>query len=333
MLRSNPDGLSIRIIGTERFKGSLERLLVHQCYETPYPDEPGYISSIVEICEAERIDAIFAGCEPDARALSLHRREIESHGASLVMSDHAIIERAADKVAFMESVATLGLPVAGWRLVDSHDSLRAGALSLGYPEREVALKPRGLAGRKGFWILSSAPRDATRFFLTRDKEERISLPEVEALYEALPSPPDLLLMEYLPGLEYSVDAFRGQEVAVAIPRERLKTQGGLSIHTRLADRPDLAEATVKIAEALGLTSLFGIQFRLDADGVPKVLECNPRIQASIGLSLLSGANLAWMALQEALGDRAVRPPSLSTKGELRWIWRGLIEGERGSAAF
>ena len=71
-----------------------------------------------------------------------------------------------------------------------------------------------------------------------------------------------MVSEYLPGSEYSVDAFLGKKAAVAIPRLRKEIVNGISFRTSLEYRKDIMEYTLKAARALGLSYVFGFQFKL-----------------------------------------------------------------------
>ena len=135
-------------------------------------------------------------------------------------------------------------------------------------------------------------------------------------------------MEYLPGTEYSVDAFRGQKAEIALPRSRDKIVNGISFETTLADRSDLSEFTLKAAKRIGLKYAFGFQYKLDADGIPKVLECNPRVQGTMAASMQSGVNIIWMAVDEALGNPQALPKAKFRPVKFQRYWGGVwsLEG-------
>jgi carbamoyl-phosphate synthase large subunit len=140
-----------------------------------------------------------------------------------------------------------------------------------------------------------------------------------------------MVSEYLPGSEYSVDAFAGVKAAVGIPRLRKEIVNGISFRTTLEYRSDLIEYTLRAAGDLDLRYAFGFQFKLDKAGIPKILECNPRVQGTMAASLFSGVNVIWMAVRDALGypvEKITEPPKTA---EFYRYWGGL--GVTGSEHF
>ena len=66
-------------------------------------------------------------------------------------------------------------------------------------------------------------------------------------------------------------------------------------------RSDLIEHSTKLAESFNLYYAFGFQFKEDADGTPKLIECNPRVQGTMIASTLAGTNIIYAAVAEAMG--------------------------------
>ena len=113
--------------------------------------------------------------------------------------------------------------------------------------------------------------------------------------------PEMLVTEYLPGDEYSVDVFRNANATVAIPRKRKDIRSGISFDTEIELRDDIIKYSVKLAESLDLKYCFGFQFKMNKDNVPKILESNPRIQGTMVASTYAGFNMIYYSVKEALG--------------------------------
>jgi carbamoyl-phosphate synthase large subunit len=155
----------------------------------------------------------------------------------------------------------------------------------------------------------------------------ISLEDLLAILHRGPGWPELLAMEYLPGPEYTVDAFRGEKVEIALPRLRQQIRSGITFRSRSECRDDMAEFTLCAARAIDLCYAFGFQFKLDAAGVPKVLESNPRVQGTMVASVFSGANVIWMGVKELLGESIEEAPTPVASQFLRF-WGGVgVAGE------
>ncbi len=113
----------------------------------------------------------------------------------------------------------------------------------------------------------------------------------------------MIVSEYLPGEEYTIDVFRGR-TTVVIPRKRRSIRSGISFDAEVDLREDLIEYCTNLAVALNLKYCFGFQFKIARDGIPKLLECNPRVQGTMVASVMAGFNLIYYAVMEALGEPA-----------------------------
>jgi len=119
---------------------------------------------------------------------------------------------------------------------------------------------------------------------------------------ALASNPDLLVMEYLPGREYTVDCFSQHgEVLFARARERLQTKAGISTLTRTKNLPFAQEWAKKISSCLDLRGAWFFQTKEDASGQPCLLEIAPRIAGSMALNRVTGPNFPLLNLYESAG--------------------------------
>jgi adenine/guanine phosphoribosyltransferase-like PRPP-binding protein len=104
--------------------------------------------------------------------------------------------------------------------------------------------------------------------------------------------PTQLVMEYLPGQEYSVDiaARNGAVLALVIRQKPLKVGP-----QKIVQREDLCHHVEVLVKRFQLNGLINIQFKEDRLGQPKLLEINPRASGGIGMSCQAGVNLPAIA--------------------------------------
>ncbi len=322
-LRHNPDGRAVHVVGVDLDMDAVGRYLTDAFHTVPPPESPTYRSALSMICQRQEIDLVLPQTTREIAVLSQHRDELEKDGIRVLVSDADAVRRANDKGEVLRTFETLGLPVPAWRTAADEASLVAAAKALGYPERPVVVKPPVSNGMRGLRILREAAWDAERFLAEKPSGMEIALNDLVATLGRGGAWPELLVTDYLPGPEYSVDAFRGEHLAVALPRRRDVIRSGISFTTTLLpDRHDLAEPTLRAAGALGLRYAFGFQFKEDADGVPRVLECNPRVQGTMVASVFGGFNPIWLSVQEALGEAPRVAPARRTAVFQRY-WGGL----------
>jgi carbamoyl-phosphate synthase large subunit len=110
-------------------------------------------------------------------------------------------------------------------------------------------------------------------------------------------------MEYLPGTEYSVDMLlRGGETLAVVPRPREITKLGISFMGRIEKNLEIEELASKIAREIGLEYNINMQFKMSEEGVPKIIEINPRVSGTIVMSTGAGVNLPYLGVKLALGE-------------------------------
>lgn len=103
---------------------------------------------------------------------------------------------------------------------------------------------------------------------------------------------DILVMELLPGTEWTVDAYRSVtgEMVYVVPRERIGLAGGISIKGKTVKNELVGSLTKKMCELLDCRGPVCIQWKADAAGVPRLLEINPRLSGGLPISVMAGVN-------------------------------------------
>lgn len=120
---------------------------------------------------------------------------------------------------------------------------------------------------------------------------------------------DWLAMDVLPGTEWTVDAYLAEngEIAYVVPRERLALAGGISAKGRTVRHDLLIAETSKLIQKMGVRGPVCVQWKADASGVPKYVECNPRLSGAISMTAMAGADPTTCFLAELRGDACPRP--------------------------
>jgi carbamoyl-phosphate synthase large subunit len=322
-LRHNPDGVQVRAVGTDIKAGGVGPLWMDAFYQVPAPEQEGYLAAVQSICQKESVDLVIPQTTRELFAMARHKAAFEAMGIPVMVSDLPAIETANNKWALLQVVEQLGLPYPAYHLARSRDELVDHATRLGYPAAPVVVKPPVSNGMRGFRVLREGAWNLERFLAEKPSGVEMSLDELLAVLGRGSAWPELLVTEYLPGAEYSVDAFAGAKVQVAVPRLRKVIRSGISFENELEYRPDLIAYTGALGRQIGLKYAFGFQFKLDAEGRAKVLECNPRLQGTMVASLFSGVNVIWMAVKEALGEFPETVPATLQTASFHRFWGGV----------
>ena len=126
--------------------------------------------------------------------------------------------------------------------------------------------------------------------------------------------PELLLSEYLPGDEYSVDCVAKNGASVVIvPRIRKKMINGISVEGEFIYDESIITYCKQIIHSLQLHGNIGIQVKKSVSGEFLILEINPRVQGTIAAALGAGVNLPLLAVYQEI-DISIEPKNL----EVRW---------------
>ena len=110
---------------------------------------------------------------------------------------------------------------------------------------------------------------------------------------------NMLICEYLPGKEYTVDVLSDllARPLCAVPRERLETKAGVSSKGRVERNKEIAHSCMLVAEYLGLQGPSCIQIKEDKEGALKFIEANPRMGGGTIMATLAGVNIPHLILK------------------------------------
>lgn len=237
----------------------------------PPADEPELVPELLSYCVRNEIDVLAPMLDEELLPLAEARTQFAALGTAVLVSSPNAVESALDSWAVVHACFDrVDVPLT--RLFVEGASFEGWR----YP---LVVRPR--AARGGMRLVMSP-------------EELAELERSE----------ELVVQEYLPGTEYSVDVLSTVEgrVVAAVPRERLAVNRGLSVTARTVHDPELSAAARLVVMELGLTGLSTVRLRGGQDGRPKVVRVQPRSSAGVTLTMAAGINLPALALRAALGQ-------------------------------
>ena len=124
------------------------------------------------------------------------------------------------------------------------------------------------------------------------------------LDDALAQRPDLIVMEYLPGDEFTVDCFTNQEgdLLFCRARQRNRIKDGISVNTTFVkDQKQFTDIATVINSAVRFRGAWFFQVKKAANGEFCLLEIAARFGGSSILCKAIGVNLPLMTLFDAFG--------------------------------
>lgn len=299
-----------QLIGLLRAGAAPRRLVVHGTHaalSTPFlqacdvagpePQESGdaFVAVALDYCRRHAVDVFVPGRE--RLAVARRREEFAAAGVAVLVSPAAALEALDDKRTTVASARDLGVPVPLTHVVDDLAGFSRACDAVAARGRQVCFKPAVDHGGRGFRILDDAA-DGPETLLA-PPTVALSRARAEALLARADPFPVLVVNEYLPGPELSVDCLsRDGELLAAVPRGK----GGPEWTRELLDDPDAVAIAARMVAGHRLSYLSNVQVRYDADGRPVLLEVNTRASSGLYQSCASGLNLPWLAVRVALGE-------------------------------
>ena len=321
------DERSIHIVGVDMDSEAYGFALVDEYATVPAGDADTYIPQMLALANRVDADVILPLTTAEVEPLAAARDRFE---ATVMVSDRESLAVANDKGSLYSFLDSEGFDAApDYHRVDTESAFLTAVDTLGYPDRPVCFKPPVASGMRGFRVLDEDGDRLTRLLEAKPDSAVTTLAEVRPILTSAEEFPELAVMEYLPGDEYSVDVVAmGDSVGPVIPRSRQRTRAGISFAGTVERREELIEAATEICQQLGLRYNVNIQFKYDGDGTPKVIEINPRVAGTIIMGVAAGANLPYLAVKHALGE-SLPPVDVEWGTRMVRYWQELFRTPDG----
>ena len=335
------EGRKLRIVAADMNAGSYGYHLADKGYPIPRGDRPDFIPKLLEICREEKPAVLFSWVDPELLPLSKAKKEFESIGTRVALSDPQAIETGQNKRKCYEIFRKDGI-IPEFRIARSSEEFGKAVRELGFPKRPVCLKPSVSYGMRGFRILR--PSASRGEILFREKPDS-AVADFEGImgtlmeHEKKQGLPELLVMEYLEGKEYTVDMLleRGRPI-VTIPRVRAVTKQGISTVAVVERNREIIEKAELVAKRLGLDYNANVQFRYgsgkevrgtSSSSGPKLIEVQPRLAGTTVACVGAGANLPYLALKIALGEK-IHVPKVKWGTVMKRFWEEIYTDGKDS---
>lgn len=270
-------------------------------YQIPFATSPNFVESVLSICLKNKIDIVLPLVTKELLPLAYQKRQFELAGVRLLISSAESLEIANNKSRLYQFLEWRGLPVPAFRVVETFEQFRKAIEDLGYPEKQVCFKPSISNGSRGFRIVTNQVNELDLLFNHKPSNTHIRYSEAERILSS-GGFPELLISEYLPGNEYSVDCLANHgEPIIILPRIRKKIVNGISVEGEFVKEENIINYCKQIIKELQLHGNIGIQVKQSTSGHFLILEINPRVQGAISTAMGAGLNLPALAIKNELG--------------------------------
>ncbi len=295
---------NIRIIGCDLSDDVLTNsLFVDKYYQVPRYTDKHYVDALLDICGKERIDVFFPHISMELPYILSRKDDFQNVGVKVAISDKETLATANCKYHLYEFMKEKGLAVPQYFLVDSSETLRKRIGELGFPKRPVCVKMTENSGSRGVRIVRADISKSEMFMHEKPSSMNVTLEEMCDILDGCEPMPTIMAMEYLPGVEYTVDLLADHGKTLYIAGRRNTTSSMSIAQTSIVERKENAYRLCEdIVRELNLDGNIGFDFMLDEHDNPWLTDLNPRVTATIILYAGAGMNFPYLRVKQLLGE-------------------------------
>ncbi len=283
----------VRLVGTDLREENVGRFHCDVFATVPAGTDPTFGPAILELAIREGASVVLPQASFDLAGLAAMRADFAAAGIALICSTPEAVLAADSKFETLALCEQLGVRAPSFRRARGGDEVAAAARALGYPERDVCIKPVVAAGSRGFHVISANVDARQQLLHERPGAMPLLLEDVERIIGD--DDTELLVMELVTGIERTVDGYaEAGRIVLGHPKTREAMRAGLAMRFETLDAPELMQVAETLVAGFGLDGFFNLQLIGDA-----VLEINPRISTIV---YQEDFNLPWLGIRRALGD-------------------------------
>jgi predicted ATP-grasp superfamily ATP-dependent carboligase len=244
--------------------------------------------------------------DDDTVMLVAKNKEVFSKYTRIPVPDYNRLMRARSKAKTYEYAIRNDIPCPRTYFVHSLDDVKRFVSKIEFP---VVIKPEQSSGARGIVYVENKNMLYDEYLKVHQKYE-------------FP-----MIQEYIPpgGVTYGIFAllnYDSQALAIFAHRRlrEFPLSGGPSTLRESVWRPDLVDLGFRLLKAMEWYGVAMVEFKEDPrDGIPKLMEVNPRFWGSLELSILSGVDFPYL-LYRMVVDGEVNPVTTYRVGvRCRWL--------------
>ncbi|MGA2515683.1 MAG: ATP-grasp domain-containing protein [Thermodesulfobacteriota bacterium] len=290
-------------LNTSFFSRYCTRRLV---YPSPQQSPNQFIEFILREIKKKQYDCLFPMEEGTLLSLAKYHSEISKY-AYLLIPDLKKIEFVRDKGNLIRFAEAHGIPTPK----TFYDLPTSSSSSIPIP---AVIKPRISSGSFGI------------VYVKKGEDLSSSYQNVHGRY------PFPLIQEWIPdgGGTFGLSALfdEASNVKAAFVHKKLRMypiQGGPSTLAEGIEHPQIMELGLSLLKSLNWVGVGMVEFKVDPrDGIPKLMEVNPRFWGSLQLAIVSGVDFPFLILKMARKEHFDPVLHYAVGKRFRWLLLGDI---------
>jgi len=259
---------------------------VKKVFKVNLPKYKNYINKLSSICNQNNIDFILPSSDEEAILLSKKKKLFQKKtDTKLLVSDYSIMKNFNSKDKIYNILSKSKINLFNWKLVKNKKQLHQ--IIQIYDNKDFVIKPAQSRGGRETFIFKKEIKNLFTKNKGREKFFPHNLSKINYLIKKTKFNFPLIVMDCLYDPIYDIDvlAFKGQLIQFAT-RERIGSQGIKGNIVKKFNKQHL-KISKKTSKILNLSWLFDFDIMHDKNGLPQIIEINPRQSGSIFNSLKS----------------------------------------------
>lgn len=302
-LRKNGER-EIKIIGVDMNEMAAGRKLVNSFYQVPAAGDPAFIQKIIEICEREKVQIVVPLVTRELYIFSSSLPEFLSRGIQVSVMQDSVLRRVNNKASLLTEMRDMGMKTPGFVVAHSVQEIEKACAELGYPENPLCIKGAEGNGSRGVRIIDEKKSYYDLLFNEKPNSMYMSYHDLIAALKEKLVIPEMLVMEYLPGEEYGVDALcNNGEVLYIAGRYNSSVTSSIPQASIVQNRPEPIDISSELIRKMKMDGNVNFDFKYDRNGFPMLMEINPRLSATITAYAPAGINFPYLRLKQLLGEQ------------------------------
>lgn len=301
-LRNNGER-RVTIIGADMHADATINQMVDKVYLVSAACNENYIDELLDICVRESVDVLIPGISQELSELQKRKTDFEKVGTKVSVSDGEGLLIANDKIKLYQYMKENGFKVPNFLTAASIGEFIEVCKKMGYPDRAICVKVKNGSGSRGIRIIDPNKSRFDLFIGEKPNSIYTTYEDMLSILKEAQNMPELMIMDYLPGMEYSVDLLADHgHVLYMVGRESNIIHASIPQEATLVLNEEAYEISKVIVEALKLDGNIDLDFKFDESGHPQLMEINPRIAATLSIIAAGGVNLLYLRVKQLLGE-------------------------------
>ena len=299
-LKHNIDHREVSVIGINSSAVNILRSDVDSFAIAPGIHEDGYTDWLLDFCTQEKVDVILPYITAELPIAAANREKLESGGAKVSVASVYTLGIANDKLHMAKRFREY-MPLQ--TEVRSPEEILSFARYAGYDTgTPLCCKLTDSCGGAGFAVLAEKRCFDIASFNKIGVSRYISISQLCEI--AAHTDARIILQEYVPGTDYSVCVLADHgTVKLMCGFAGYSMEYGAVTSGEIMRNDRAYEIAEHVTQSLALDGNACFDFIIrKTDGQPVLLECNPRISATLPFVAEAGADLVYLRCKQLLGE-------------------------------